>query len=861
MPRKKRADPAQISLLELSLKTAPCVPAIREAVRAWREDGKYPGATPTSRVLLNHWFRADHRLPNGRPFRYYPFQREAIETLIYLYEVAQVRRHKDLIETYAQVPAEEQLRLLQYDAFPRYCVKMATGSGKTKVLALAIAWQYFNAVLEDATQYAATSLLIAPNVIVYERLVTDFAAGRIFKVDPVIPPEFQLLWDLDCYLRGEGERVASSGALYLTNIQQLYERAEPAADDEPEAMTAMLGPKPPTALTQVEGFDVRILRRGGPVFVANDEAHHTHDEESEWNKTIRRLHAELGENSVIQLDVSATPRYSKGSLFTWTVFDYPLKQAILDSIVKRPIKGVAKGMGEAASDIASTRYQAYLTAGVERWREYRDQLTPLQRKPVLFIMLNSTKDADEVTDYLRSKYPAEFAGERLLVIHTDRAGEVSKRDIEAARVASREIDLPDNPIHAIVSVLMLREGWDVQNVTVVVGLRPYSAKANILPEQTVGRGLRLMFRGNQPGVPAFSERVDIIGNQAFIEFVEQLERDEDLEFETVDLDKDKVVIETIHPDPQKLAYDIAIPILSPILTRKRTLREEIETLNVAAFQTPVLPKKAGDAAAQDFKYEGYDLITLEKLVERDYSIPQVQTSQEVLSFYAKRIAADLKLPSQFAALVPKVREFLADYAFGEPVDLDDPIMIKAITHPIVQHVTVKAFLTALRTAIVEEQQPELLEAGRLLSTTPGFPWSRPTLTATRTVFNLVAADNEFEKSFALFLEKAPDVARFAKLPERFGFSIPYTDNVANLRYYEPDFVAVTSDGVHHLIETKGREDLTVAPKNRAAVLWCENATQLTEVEWRYQIVHQKEYEQLHPDEFADLIALEPVIVG
>lgn len=861
MPRKKHPDSAQISLLELALKTAPCVPAIREAVRAWREDGKYPDATPTSRTLLNHWFRADHRLPNGRAFRYYPFQREAIETLIYLYEVAQVRRHKDLIETYAQVPAGEQLRLLQYDDFPRYCLKMATGSGKTKVLALAIAWQYFNAMLEDDTQYAKTSLLIAPNVIVYERLVTDFAAGRIFKVDPVIPPEFKLYWDMECYLRGEDERAASDGALYLTNIQQLYERAETENDDEPDVMTAMLGPKPPATLTQIAGFDARIIQRGGPVFVANDEAHHTHDEESEWNKTIRRLHAALGEAGVIQLDVSATPRYSKGSLFTWTVFDYPLKQAILDSIVKRPIKGVAKGMGEAASDIASTRYQAYLTAGVERWREYRDQLASLNRKPVLFIMLNSTKDADEVADYLRTKYPAEFAGERLLVIHTDRAGEVSKRDIEAARVASREIDLPDNPINAIVSVLMLREGWDVQNVTVVVGLRPYSAKANILPEQTVGRGLRLMFRGNQPGVPAFSERVDIIGNKAFIEFVEQLERDEDMAFETVDLDKERVVIETIHPDPEKLAYDIAIPILSPILTRKRTLREEIEALDVRAFQTPVLPKKPGDAAAQDFKYEGYDLITLEKLVERDYSIPEVQTAQEVLSFYAKRIAADLKLPSQFAALVPKIREFLAEYAFGAPVNLDEPAMIKAIGHPVVQHVTIKAFLAALRAAVIEEQQPELLEVGRPLSNTPGFPWSRPTLLATRTVFNLVAADNEFEKTFALFLEKAPDVARFAKLPERFGFSIPYTDNVANLRYYEPDFVAVTTDGVHHLIETKGREDLTVEPKNRAAVLWCENATQLTGIEWQYQIVHQKEYEQLHPDEFADLIALEPVSVG
>ncbi len=102
------------------------------------------------------------------------------------------------------------------------------------------------------------------------------------------------------------------------------------------------------------------------------------------------------------------------------------------------------------------------------------------------------------------------------------------------------------------------------------------------------------------------------------------------------------------------------------------------------------------------------------------------------------------------------------------------------------------------------------------------------------------------------------MARFAKLPSDFGFAIPYTDAAANLRYYEPDFVAVTLDGVHHLIETKGRVDVDVAHKNRAARLWCENATLLTETAWDFKIVHQQGFESLHPQDFEDLIALEPV---
>ena len=152
MSRSSRKGVSQPSLIEVATKTAPCVPAIQATPC---ETGRPAGTRAPPRppkTLLNYWFRADHRLPNGEKFQYYPFQREAIETLIYLYEVAKVRRHAQMIETYAKSATAlgGQLRLLQYDDFPRYCLKMATGTGKTKVISLAIAWQYFNAVLENS---------------------------------------------------------------------------------------------------------------------------------------------------------------------------------------------------------------------------------------------------------------------------------------------------------------------------------------------------------------------------------------------------------------------------------------------------------------------------------------------------------------------------------------------------------------------------------------------------------------------------------------------------------------------------------------------------------------------------------------
>ena len=173
----------------------------------------------------------------------------------------------------------------------------------------------------------------------------------------------------------------------------------------------------------------------------NDEAHHTHEEDSEWNKVIRLLHADVAGGLAAQLDFTATPRHSKGQLFSWTVYDYPLKQAIIDNVVKHPLKGIAQGISEQPSQIASVKYQAYLAAGVERWREYREQLAPLSKKPVLFVMMNDTEEADDVGDWLRTKYPSEFGAnpsneKQLLIIHTDDRA-TYRRGISMSRERSR----------------------------------------------------------------------------------------------------------------------------------------------------------------------------------------------------------------------------------------------------------------------------------------------------------------------------------------------------------------------------------------------------------------------------------------
>lgn len=850
MPRKAQAAPAQTSLFDVTerLHTAPCVPALRKAVKDWKAAG-YPGVTETTRTLLNFWFYTDHIHPaTRRPFAYHASQQEAIETLIYVYEVAQVRRRKALLETYA---TQGNMQLPLYDDFSRYCIKMATGSGKTKVMSLAIAWQFLNAVRENDDDYAKTFLIIAPNVIVLERLQTDFAGGNIFQADPIMPPHFRgLFWEMDYIMRGEGERAQSEGLLFLTNIQQFQERSASQNGDEPAEMTAVLGPRPPAQQNSAPDFATRIAARPGKLLILNDEAHHTHDEESEWNKTIRALHSQTPLTA--QLDFTATPRHTKGSLFSWTISDYPLKQAIMDGIVKRPVKGIAS-IAEVKSAHASIQYEGFLVAGVERWKEYREQLAPLGKKPILFVMMSSKDEADDVADSLRKKYPDLLGGDKTLVIHTDSKGEITKTELDKARVAARQVDRPDSPVNAIVSVLMLREGWDVQNVTVVVGLRPYSAKANILPEQTIGRGLRLMFRNE--GLSGFTERVDIIGNQAFLSFVDDLEQLEEIKLDTFEVGKDKLQILTIQPEAAKAVFDIGLPELSPMLQRKQQLGALIEALDVMSLKCPTLPKKQGDTAERTFRYEGRDILTLEKLLERDYTIPEPRTPEEIIGYYARLIASELKLTAQFSVLAPKITEFFERRAFGEAVNLHDPTIISAMNRNVTLYVVKETFCKVLREQIIEEVEPTLVTPARLLSSIQPFPYSRPIYEARKCVLNFVPCDNEFERAFAKFLDQAADVAAFCKLPDTFGFVIPYTDTSANLRNYRPDFVAVLTNGEHWIVETKGQENIDVARKDKAAALWCENATELTGTTWHYLKVPQKHYEKLHPADFADLQTL------
>lgn len=191
---------------------APLVAKVREAVDAWRA-GDYPGASPTSKRLLQHWFLDEHQSAAGTPFRWYFAQQEAIETLIFLHEVDRRRTLADLAGAYATEPVA-----VGPQDFPRYVVKMATGSGKTKVMSLALTWAYFHALRESGSALSSTSLVIAPGLIVYERLLEDFGHAKVWTTDPLVPAEWRHDFDLQVCLRGDPVPLEAPGLLLLTNV-------------------------------------------------------------------------------------------------------------------------------------------------------------------------------------------------------------------------------------------------------------------------------------------------------------------------------------------------------------------------------------------------------------------------------------------------------------------------------------------------------------------------------------------------------------------------------------------------------------------------------------------------------------------
>ncbi len=859
----------------------PLVAKIRSEVAAWRDTG-YAGASDTSRALLTWWFETEHLVEQAdgtlTPFRYYFAQREAVETVIWLHDVRKVRDKFDLL----RFDASGAVSLGMFDEnWPRYVVKMATGAGKTKVLSLLIAWSFFHKLYEPDSALSRNFLVIAPNIIVLDRLRADFDGLHIFFNDPILPDnghagrhckeDFQVT----LHIQDDVRVVRDTGNLFLTNIHRVYlgDVREPSLEDDDlrDYFLSPFGPKPVGKTTDSKTDLGEIVREIEELAVFNDEAHHIHDSRLAWFKSIQDIHHRMLQKDAslaLQVDVTATPRHNNGAIFVQTVSDYPLVEAIHQNVVKHPVLPDAASrarLQEHKSAIFSERYADYLQLGIEEWRKSYAEHEALGKKAVLFVMVDDTKNCDEVGTYLEQHCP-ELQG-AVLVIHTKNNGEISeaasgksREELEVLRKQANQIDTWESPYKAIVSVLMLKEGWDVRNVTTIVGLRAYVAQANILPEQTLGRGLRRMYFGTD--IP---ETVSVMGTPPFMDFVESIQS-EGVTFERVPMGpgtgrQESLIVEV---DRQNADKDMeALDIVLPRLTRRFSREyKDLDALDPSKFGNRTLslkPFTPDETREIVFKTmldaEVHHTIQLDGMGPVDY--------RSVVAFFARQLLKELRLVGGYDVLYPKVRDFMAEYLFNpSPVNLEDPVVLRNLSEPDAGKILFDSFKAAINALTIQNAGTSRIEDRiRLRDTRPFRTENRLYLVPTKSLFSKIVGEPRaggFELDFARFLDAAPDVMAFAKNYLAGGFKIDYVKADGDLSTYTPDFLVKTTAGTVWVIETKGREELDLPHKMARLRQWCADATSASQAEggpaYRLVYVDQQGYERNPPSTLAGLAA-------
>jgi type III restriction enzyme len=836
----------------------PLVAKIRQEVFRWRAAG-YEGASATSRALLQWWFETDHLTENAdgscSPFHYYFAQREAVETVIWLHDVKAARDKFDLLRFDASGSVSHGMFS---EDWPRYVLKMATGAGKTKVLSLLIAWCFFHRTYEADSLLARNFLVIAPNIIVLDRLRADFDGLKIFFNDPVLPDNghagqnWRDDFQITLHIQDDVRVLQETGNLFLTNIHRVFmtDVEEPSLEDDDLRdyfLSDAFGATPMGKTTESKTDLGEIVRDIAELAVFNDEAHHIHHPKMAWFKSIQDIHHKMLHKEcrlALQIDVTATPRHDNGAIFVQTVSDYPLVEAIHQNVVKHPVlPDVASRakLREHKSSIFTQKYADYLALGVEEWRKSYAEQQPLGKKAVLFVMVDDTKNCDEVGEHLQKICPE--LQDAVLVIHTKKNGEIGenptgkdKEELELLRKQSNEIDSLKSPYKAIVSVLMLKEGWDVRNVTVICGLRAYAAKSNILPEQTLGRGLRRMYFGTD--IP---ETVSVLGTPAFMEFVESIQS-EGVSFEHVPMGegaqrKDPLIVEVDTEDKDKDigALDIPLPRLS-----RRFQREfkDLGSLNPASMGNKRLPLKPfTPEETREIVFKTMLDAEIHHTIQLDGSSPADYRS--VVAFFARQLLKDLRLVSGYDLLYPKVRDFMREHLFEGPVvDLEDAVVLRNLSEPEVGKVLYDAFKLAINALTIADTGSTRIEDYiRLSHTRPFRTDHRPFLAAKKCLFTKTVGEARaggFELTFAAFLEAAPDVQAFAKNYFAVGFKLDYVKADGDLSNYVPDFIVRDTSGSIWIIETKGRKELDLPQKMARLKQWCADATAAEDAEWSAQ---------------------------
>jgi type III restriction enzyme len=905
----------------------------------------------TTAELLKWWFQQD--FVDTRPFNFHTGQRDALLNVIYAHEVLGITSLKELYSVIApevllaSAHSSEIIGAAKND-YPKYCLKMATGTGKTWVLQALMVWQILNANRSGGSpRYTKNFLIVAPGLIVYDRLrdafegkeragKRDFATSDLSTFQELFIPNgyrdeiFRFVQGAVCPKEDIGRKVTAGGLIAISNWHILSDESEEDEDDgviapgEQLDAAAVVNSLLPLTPGTSQGNDLNVLNRryerGGilnylcelpSLMVFNDEAHHIHEfkregeiSEVEWQKSLNLIADPKGER-FIQVDFSATPyneigtgKKAKKTYFPHIVVDFDLKAAMRLGLVKSLVLDRRSEIG-ALSD-ADLQFKAYrdadgvpqlsegqrimLRAGLTKLRKLEKDFAELDpnRHPKMLVVCEDTSVTPLVDDFLKLE---GLAKEEILRVDSNRKGELKADEWKVLRERLFDVDRHSTP-RVIISVLMLREGFDVNNIAVIVPLR--ASAANILLEQTIGRGLRLMWRGNefddikrenralirQGKTPSnMIDILSIVEHPAFIEFYEDLIK-EGLAGEDEDGDDNggsaggDLIAVGLRPGYEE--FDFAIPFIL------REKEEEIQTHEIdvdglASFTAFSLEQLKGLIGTGE-KFHSVDVQERTRFGDyrvnggvmtatgyNDYLGRLVRRITEALSRpltdSSKRYANDTKFPhiqinrSQLAGGIDRyIRERLFDMAFDPFNDENWRVLV---VDPVTAHVLkvwAQRLLASEETATTADAEVTHRKISEVAKLTVRLSSSLAIDKCIYTRLPYSSHGGGLEHAFIETADRDSSVDAFCKLNEQqHTFTrLRYIKEDGMPAFYSPDFLVRSGDNIY-LVETKAQGQVNtpnVKRKKRAAVSWCDKINglspeQRSNAEWHYVLLGEE----------------------
>lgn len=448
---------------------------------------------------------------------------------------------------------------------PKYAAKMATGTGKTWVLNALLIWQYLNHLANSQDRrFTRNFLLVAPGLIVYDRLLDsfmgkeqngqrEFETSDIYRYRELFIPDthreavFGFVQSSVVTKQDIGNKVTGGGLIAVTNwhllsgdedetfIMDEESVTAPGTDiDERAAVESFFPITPGTnagnSLAQLDrafarGISLQSLVDLPDLMVFNDEAHHIHSGtragevyEVEWQRSLNEIASTKG-SRFVQVDFSATPYNEVGSkknaskkYFPHIVVNFDLKAAMRAGLVKALALDKRKEIAALPLEFTAERDERNNVIGLSEGQRVmlNAGLTKLNlldgdfqrvdsgKHPKMLVVCEDTTVTPFVVEHFKQ---AGLGEDDILQVDSNRKNEVPIAEWARLRERLSNVDDYSQPT-VIISVLMLREGFDVNNICVIVPLR--ASRASILLEQTIGRGLRLMWRSD-PEIDALKQ--------------------------------------------------------------------------------------------------------------------------------------------------------------------------------------------------------------------------------------------------------------------------------------------------------------------------------------------------------------------